>query len=153
MSDEKLAAPGQYLTFMLNGQTYGVPIGAVREINRVSEITPVPQTPAYVSGVMNLRGKVIPVVNLRRKFSLEEQSYTKDTCIIVVESERQVGVIVDSVKAVMDFGSKQIEARPPLGNDAELAFVLGIGKVEEQVVILLDIVQAVRIGDPVRQAA
>lgn len=143
MANERIAQPGQYLTFMLDGQSYGVPIGAVREINRMSEITPVPKTPEFVSGVMNLRGRVIPVVNLRLKFSLLYQEATKDTCIIVIESgSGQVGVIVDSVRAVAHMTKEQIEPTPTLGDSSQLSFVTGMGKVENKVIILLDIVDA-----------
>src|SRR4051794_20245968 len=81
------AKPGQYLTFVLNNRAYGVPIGTVREINRVSDITPVPQTATFVAGVMNLRGKVIPVVNLRLKLGMPQIEHTKETCIIVIETD------------------------------------------------------------------
>src|SRR4051812_5909453 len=105
------AKPGQYLTFMLNTQAYGVPIGSVREINRVVEITVVPQTPFFVAGVMNLRGRVIPVVDLRLRFNFPATPHTRHTCIIVVEgTQGQFGAIVDSVIGVVDFADNQIEA-------------------------------------------
>lgn len=137
------AQPGQYLTFTLKSQLYGVPIATVREINRVTEITPVPQTPEFVSGVINLRGKVIPVVNLRMRFGFERCEHTKQTCIIVIEGEAgQVGMIVDSVSGVMDFDASQIEPPPVLGNQEKMGFVIGMGKNEQNVVILVDIVGA-----------
>ena len=143
MATPKLAKPGQYLTFVLKGQTYGVPIGTVREINRVSEITPVPQTPPFVSGVINLRGKVIPVVNLRVKFGLEFAQYTKGTCVIVIEGScGQVGIIVDAVNAVFELNANQIEPTPTLGDESKLAFITGMGKVDDHVIILLDVVEA-----------
>jgi purine-binding chemotaxis protein CheW len=120
--------------------SYGVPIATVREINRVSTITPVPETPKFVAGVMNLRGKVIPVVNLRLRFSLDAAANTRETCIIVIDAiTGQAGVIVDSIKGVMDLSNSQIEPRPKMGSDAKLAFVIGMGKVEEQVIILVDV--------------
>lgn len=142
-ADVMIAKPGQYLTFMLNGQLYGVPIGTVREINRPSEITPVPRTPEYVAGVMNLRGKVIPVVNLRIKLGFKAVAHTKETCIIVIETTvGQVGMTVDSVSGVIELTSSQIEPTPNLGTSANTEFVLGMGKVENKVVILIDIVKA-----------
>jgi purine-binding chemotaxis protein CheW len=142
-TEDKTAKPGQYLTFVLNQQLYGVPIATVREINRMSDITPVPKTPEYVAGVMNLRGKVIPVINLRMKLNLKAIPTTKETCIIVIESRvGQVGMIVDSVSAVIELISSQIEPTPNLGNTNETEFVLGMGKVENKVVILIDIVRA-----------
>ncbi|RYZ78606.1 MAG: purine-binding chemotaxis protein CheW, partial [Proteobacteria bacterium] len=137
------AKPGQYLTFQLMEEQYGVPIETVREINRVGEITPVPRTPEYVKGVMNLRGKIIPVVNLRVKFGMNTQDYTRDTCIIVIDTEiGQVGMIVDSVKEVVDLVANQIEPSPVLGHEATMSFVRGMGKVDQRVIILVDIVSA-----------
>jgi len=142
ITESKSAKPGQYLTFALNAQLYGVSIGTVREINRVSEITPVPRTPDFVAGVMNLRGKVIPVVNLRMKLGFEAIPHTKETCIIVIETTLgQVGMIVDSVSGVIELSSTQIEPTPNLG-DTNTEFVLGMGKVENKVIILIDIVRA-----------
>jgi purine-binding chemotaxis protein CheW len=130
---------GKYLTFMLNGQPYGVGIGAVREINRVSEITRVPLSPGFVAGVMNLRGKVIPVLDLRSRLGMPRVEATKETCIIVFDVEQsQVGTIVDSVSGVADFAESQLEPRPRMGSD-QLSWVLGMGKQESQVVLLLDI--------------
>ncbi len=143
MSEKNKAHPGQYLTFQLMSEQYGVAIETVREINQYGEVTPVPRTPDYVKGVMNLRGKIIPVVNLRIKFGMEPQSNTRDTCIIVIDTEiGQVGMIVDSVKEVVDLQSSQIEPAPALGNEKSMSFVRGMGKVDNRVVILVDIVSA-----------
>jgi purine-binding chemotaxis protein CheW len=137
------AKAGQYLTFQLMAEQYGVPIETVREINRVGEITPVPRTPECVKGVMNLRGKIIPVVNLRVKFGMEPQAYTRDTCIIVIDTHiGQVGMIVDSVKEVVDLKETQIEPSPVLGNEEAMSFVRGMGKVDQRVIILVDIVSS-----------
>jgi purine-binding chemotaxis protein CheW len=137
------AQDGQYLTFNLNNQEYGVCIGTVREINQVLDITPVPQTPSFVAGVMNLRGRVIPVVNLRKKFGMDAVANTKQTCIIVIESlDSQVGMIVDSVKGVVDLKPEQIEESPALGDESKMAFIMGMGKTEENVIILVDIQKA-----------
>jgi purine-binding chemotaxis protein CheW len=144
MSDFAIKAKaGQYLTFQLKHEQYGVPIETVREINQPTEITPVPRTPVFVKGVMNLRGKIIPVVNLRMKFGMEEVDKTRDTCIIVIDTEiGQVGMIVDSVKEVVDLHEAQIEPPPMLGNDRTLTFVRGMGKIEQRVIILVDVVSA-----------
>ncbi len=137
------ATQGQHLTFFLNKQEYGVSIGTVREINQVLDITPVPQTPSFVAGVMNLRGKVIPVVNLRKKFGMQAIDYTKQTCIIVIETDNtQVGMIVDSVHGVIDLKTEQIEEAPITGEESKMAFIMGMGKTEEGVVILVDIQKA-----------
>lgn len=137
------AKAGQYLTFQLQNEFYGVPIGSVREINRVGEITPVPKTPDFVKGVMNLRGKIIPVINLRVKFGMNEEAYTRDTCIIVIDSNiGQVGMIVDAVKEVADLTDNQIEPAPVLGSESSHSFVRGMGKVENRVIILVDVVAA-----------
>lgn len=137
------AQAGQYLTFILKGQTYGLPISSVQEINRMSEIAPVPRTPKFVAGVMNLRGKVISVVDLRLKFGFEKTNYTKETCIIVIEGKNgQVGTIVDSVSAVVDLAPNQIEPAPVMGDGHELAFIVGMGKTENTVIILVDVVRA-----------
>jgi len=135
---------GQYLTFILNGQTYGIPIGKIREIDRVGEITPVPQTPIYVAGVMNLRGKVIPVIDLRLKFGFEDTPHTRQTCIIVIEGlSGEFGAIVDGVSGVMGFLSTQIEPAPSLGSDSRLGFITGMAKTDnsENVVILVNILE------------
>lgn len=143
MSSIQIAKPGQYLTFQLMKELYGVPIEVIREINRVGEITPVPKSPAFVKGVMNLRGKIIPVINLRISFGMPEEDYTRDTCIIVIESEiGQVGMIVDAVREVCDLDEKQIEPAPHLGNDSSNKFVRGMGKLDEEVVILVDVASA-----------
>lgn len=137
------AKPGQYLTFQLMNEQYGVAIETVREINQFGEITPVPKTPEYVKGVMNLRGKIIPVVNLRVKFGMSSKETNRDTCIIVIDSEiGQVGMIVDSVKEVINLQENQIEPAPALGNSSAMSFVRGMGKIDNRVVILVDIESA-----------
>jgi len=148
--DEKkrITAPsGQYLTFLLRGQVYAVSIGTVREINRVGEITPVPQAPSFVAGVINLRGKVIPVVDLRLKFGLPFTEFTRETCIVVIEVDHgQVGTIVDSVSGVVDFSDGQIEPAPDIGGNAGDSFIIGMGKMEGQegkVCVMVNIMLAV----------
>ena len=134
---------GQFLTFLLGQEHYGVHIESVREINRVGEITPVPKTPSFVKGVMNLRGKIIPVINLRLKFAMEEVGHTRDTCIIVMETPSgQMGMIVDAVKEVVDLKANELEQTPEMGDGQANQFVMGLGKLENRVIILVDVVAA-----------
>lgn len=152
MESSQKAAAGQYLTFQLKGQGYGVQIGTVREINRVTDITRVPQAPKYFAGVINLRGKVIPVVELRTKFGMESTASTKETCIIVIEGkDGQIGMIVDSVTGVQDLLNETIEPAPAMGNPEELSYVIGMGKIDNRVLILIDIVRA--LGDEIHEQA
>ncbi len=130
---------GKYLTFTLDGEHYGVGILKVREIMGLMEITHVPQMPDYVKGVINLRGKVIPVVDLRLKFGMTEAEYTDETCIIVVDVGSLVGIIVDTVEEVADIPGGDIEPPPPLGASVDTAFLLGMGKIAGAVKVLLDI--------------
>ncbi len=142
MNKEPQAQVGQYLTFTLNQQIFGIPIEFVREINQLPEITPIPNTPACVAGVINLRDKVVPVIDLRRKFNIAEISHTRETCVIVVDSRQgQVAIIVDTVASVVPFANDQIELPPALLQEPESNFILGLGKVGKQVLVLLDIMQ------------
>lgn len=130
---------GKYLTFMLDDEEYGIEILKVREIIGIMDITKVPQTPNFVEGVINLRGKVIPVIDLRTKFSLERAEYNDQTCIIVVDVGMMMGIIVDTVQEVHDIPSNSIEPAPKLGGSVDTSFILGMGKVKDDVKILLDI--------------
>jgi len=132
---------GKYLTFKLSGEEYGVEILKVREINGLMDITAVPRMPTYMKGVINLRGKVIPVIDLRLKFGLVEAEHTDQTCIIVVDVGQEVGIIVDTVSEVLDIPSANIEPPPTMGGGVDTSFILGMGKVGEAVKILLDINQ------------
>jgi len=134
------AKEGKYLTFGLGGEEYGLEILKVKEIIGIMDITMVPQTPEFVKGVINLRGKVIPVVDLRLKFTMPTSEYTRETCIIVVDVENiLMGIIVDTVSEVMNIQSKDIEPAPSFGSNINTDFITGIGKLKEKVVILLDI--------------
>jgi purine-binding chemotaxis protein CheW len=135
---------GKYLTFALGKEGYGLQILKVREIIGWLEITALPQTPAYVKGVINLRGQVIAVVDLRAKFGMDATERTDQTCIIVVETlheQRKIctGIIVDQVSEVLEIAGKNIEPAPSFGTSVETDFILGMGKVGESVKILLDI--------------
>ena len=131
---------GEYLTFVSGNEEYGIEILRVREIIGVMDITTVPQTPDYMKGVINLRGKVIPVIDLRLKFSMQEEKYTQETCVIVVEvNNTHIGIIVDSVSEVVDISSSEIEETPPFGQGIDTSFMTGMGKVKEKIIILLNI--------------
>ncbi len=139
-----IAAPGKYLSFVLGDEEYGVEILKVQEINGLTKTTRVPRTPDYVRGVINLRGKVIPVIDLRRKLGMEAVADTEKTCNIVVQIQHcdetvTMGVIVDDVSEVLCFTSDQIDPPPSFGCGAEAEFVTGMGKLEDSVVILLDV--------------
>jgi purine-binding chemotaxis protein CheW len=130
---------GKYLTFLLDGEEYGVEILKVREIIGLMDITCVPQTPEFVEGVINLRGKVIPVIDLRSKFGLDRAEYNDQTCIIVVDVGMMMGIIVDTVNEVHDIPAASIEPPPRFGGSVDTSFILGMGKVRDSVKILLDI--------------
>lgn len=137
---------GKYLVFHLADEEFGVHVLKVREIMGLLDITGVPQTPPFVKGVINLRGKVIPVVDLRLKFCLPEAEYTQRTCIIVLEvrvenSRLMIGVIVDGVSEVLNLQDSEIEDAPDFGAEIDLPYVLGLAKVKGKVKILLDIDQ------------
>ncbi len=135
---------GKYLVFQLDREEFGIRVLQVREIMAVQEITAVPQTPAHIKGVINLRGKIIPVVDLRLKFGLPEAEYTQHTCIIVVQVQREtspmpVGIVVDGVAEVLNLAAEDIEDTPDFGHGATTAYLLGMAKVKGKVKILLDI--------------
>jgi purine-binding chemotaxis protein CheW len=135
---------GKYLTFSLASEEYGIGILKVREIIGMMSITPVPQTPEFVKGVINLRGKVIPVIDLRLRFGLEATAYTERTCIIVVEIHGEsgsvpMGIVVDAVSEVLNIRGVDIENTPTFGVKLNTDFILGMAKTEGGVKILLDI--------------
>jgi purine-binding chemotaxis protein CheW len=140
---------GKYLVFLLGREEFGVQVLKVREIMGMQEITAVPQTPSFVKGVINLRGKVIPVVDLRLKFGLPEAEYTSRTCIIVLQVLQhgaaagaiQMGAIVDGVSEVLTIQEGEIEDTPAFGDDVRMPYILGMAKVKGRVKILLDIDQ------------
>jgi len=137
---------GKYLTFVIDKEEYGIGILKIKEIIGMMPITPVPQTPDYVKGVINLRGKVIPVVDLRLRFGMDEIDYTERTCIIVVEIEGQagivlIGIVVDAVSEVLNIKGEDIEETPTFGTKLNTEYILGMAKMEGGVKILLDIDQ------------
>ncbi len=137
---QKSSLDGKFLTFVLSNEEYGIEILKVREIIGLMDITTVPQTPDHMKGVINLRGKVIPVIDLRMKFSMQEEEHTQETCVIVVEvNGTSIGIIVDSVSEVSDINGGEIEDAPNFGQGIDTSFIMGLGKVKEKIIIMLDI--------------
>lgn len=135
---------GKYLTFTLAEEEYGIGILKIKEIIGMMPITTVPRTPEFVKGVINLRGKVIPVMDLRLRFGMEEIDYTERTCIVVVEIEGtsgtvMIGVVVDSVSEVLNIKGEDVEETPTFGSKMNTEYILGMAKMEGGVKILLDI--------------
>jgi purine-binding chemotaxis protein CheW len=135
---------GKYLTFAVAKEEYGIGIRKVKEIIGMMAVTGIPQAPSYLKGVINLRGKVIPVVDLRLKFGMEEAAHTEKTCIIVVEAARgearlPIGVIVDSVSEVLNIKGGDVEPTPDFGVATDTGYILGMAKSGAGVKILLDI--------------
>src|SRR5688572_18719611 len=135
---------GKYLTVVLENEAYGIAVLKVREIIRMQKITPVPQMPGFVKGVINLRGRVIPVVDLRVKFGLKAE-FAERTCIVVVQVKLpteqivQMGLVVDSVEEVVTLTDEEIEPTPDFGTKVDTSYLLGMAKVKGQVKTLLDI--------------
>jgi purine-binding chemotaxis protein CheW len=149
VSEGTRSLAGKYLTFVLAEEEYGLEILKVREIIGMMNVTAVPRTPDYIKGVINLRGKVIPVVNLRTKFGLGETEQTEETCIIVVYvGEVEMGIVVDRVSEVLDIVEAEIEDAPSFGTQVDTDFILGMGKANDRVTILLDISKVLQ-GDEV----
>lgn len=135
---------GKYLTFSLDQQEYGISILKVKEIIGMMRITPVPQTPEHVKGVINLRGKVIPVIDLRIRFGMSGCEYTERTCIVVVETHSgsgklHIGTVVDSVSEVLNIKGSEIEETPGFGTTLNTDYILGMAKIAGSLKILLDI--------------
>jgi len=144
MSNEMLekakAAGGKFLTFFLAGEEYGIEILSVHEIIGMMPITCVPGTPDYICGIINLRGKIIPIVDLRCKFGMESKAQTAETCIIVVHVQGvEVGTVVDRVSEVIHIAAEDIAPPPSFGKDVNTDYILGIGKSQSKVKILLNI--------------
>lgn len=135
---------GKYLTVVLDNEAYGLAVLKVREIIRLQKITPVPQMPDFVKGVINLRGRVIPIVDLRVKFGLKAE-FTERTCVVVVQVATgqnqtiQMGLIVDSVEEVATLSGEEIEPTPEFGTRVDTTYILGMAKIKGQVKTLLDI--------------
>jgi len=138
------ARTGKYLTFQLGNEEFGIRVLKVREIMGLQEITAVPQTPAHIKGVINLRGKVVPVIDLRLKFGLSAAEYTQRTCIIVTQVQGEagtvmIGAVVDGVSEVLNLTAAEIEDTPDFGQSVSTSYLLGMAKSKGKVKILLDI--------------
>ena len=147
-SEQKPVELNQYLTFILDGEEYGVPILTVMGIQGWEKTTPIPNSPDYVKGIINLRGEVVPIVDLRKRFSLEEIPYGAHTVVIVVkleqaDKERTVGLVVDAVADVHDINSEDMRRTPEFGETISNEFVKGLGLIDEKMVIILEIDQLV----------
>ncbi|MEE9609713.1 MAG: chemotaxis protein CheW [Desulfatiglandales bacterium] len=143
---------GKYLTFSLGEEEYGINVLKIKEIIGMMPITSVPRTPEFVKGVANLRGKIIPVIDLRLKLGLEARAYDDMTCIIVVEVQRssgsiKMGIVVDKVSEVMSISVDQIEDTPTFGVKLETQYMLGMAKTGDQINILIDIDRVVSAED------
>ena len=143
VTEAPAARSGKYLTFQMGKEVYGIQILKVQEIIGMMPITQVPKTPDFVRGVINLRGKVIPVIELRRKFGMGHREDTDRTCIVVVQVSGAMGTVtmgllVDEVSEVLNVGQEQIEAPPSFGAGVHTEFILGMGKVGQKVLMLLD---------------
>lgn len=149
---ELVAREGKYLTFSMAREEYGIGILKIKEIIGMLPITSVPQTPEFVKGVINLRGKVIPVIDLRLRFAMAAQDYNDRTCIIVVEISTEeanvtIGIVVDSVSEVLNIKQEDIETTPRFGTSLNTDFILGMAKIDGRVKILLDIDSVLGVED------
>jgi purine-binding chemotaxis protein CheW len=139
----------KFLTFLLGEEIYGIPIKKAREIIGMMEITHIPKTQGYIKGVINLRGKIIPIVDLRLRFGMDEKKYSERTCVIVIEvnvhessayeSRRSVGIAVDTVSEVVNIQQNEIEPPPEYDAQIEGNFLTGLGKIKDKVILILDI--------------
>jgi purine-binding chemotaxis protein CheW len=144
MAVASISATTQFLTFRLQDELFALDIGKVREVLDFTSITKVPQTPDYMRGVINLRGSVVPVVDMRLKFGMTMSEQTVNTCVIIVEVEMDgetvvMGAMADAVQEVLDLEPDQIEPPPRLGTKLNTEFIRGMGKLAEQFIIILDI--------------
>jgi purine-binding chemotaxis protein CheW len=155
------ALAGKYMTFQLAQEVYGLPILSVREIIGLMDITRLPRAPEFIRGVINLRGKIIPVIDLRMKFGMTQVSSTDQTVIVVVQyahrgKDLTMGILVDEVLEVLSIGQNAIEPPPDFGAGAvDTTFILGVGKADRRVIFLLDIDKVLTAGEAgaVAQAA
>lgn len=142
---------GKYLSFQLGDEEYAIQVLRVREIVKLQHITGVPETPTDVRGVINLRGRIIPVIDLRLKFGMGAKEYDQRTCIIVVEpkgsDQGPIGIIVDEVSEVLTLAESDVQPTPDFGGGVTTPFLLGMAKVRDEVKILLDIDQVLATAD------
>jgi len=141
--EENQSEVKSYLTFKLGEEQFGVHVSQVLNILEMTSITKVPKSPFYVKGVINLRGQVLPIIDARLKFGMEETEYTNNTCIIVMDLEMEgetinIGTIVDGVLSVVEINESQVEPPPSIGSRFKSGFIYGMAKVEEEFVMLVD---------------
>ncbi len=144
MSEAQAAESIQFLTFKLGDEVYGVDVLQVREVLDAVPVTKVPRSPEFMLGVINLRGSVVPVVDMRRKFGMQAADRSRDTCIVVMEIALEgettvIGALADAVEEVLELTEAQIEPAPKLGTRLNTEFIRGMGKRDEQFIILLDV--------------
>jgi purine-binding chemotaxis protein CheW len=144
MSIETIAEATQHLTFKLDEEVFAIDISKIREVLEFTSVTKVPQTPEFMCGVINLRGGVVPVVDLRRKFGMTQAEKTVNTCIVIVEvtldeESTVLGALVDSVQEVFELEADQIEPAPKIGTRLKTEFIKGMGKRDDEFIIILDI--------------
>ena len=144
MESNEILQTNQFFTFMLEKEIFAIDISQIKEVLEFTHITKVPQTPDMMKGVINLRGSVVPVIDMRLKFEMGEIEKTVDTCIVIIEikidgNTTMIGALVDAVKEVMDLNSDQIEPSPKIGTQLNTDYIKGMGKHDEQFIIILDI--------------
>jgi purine-binding chemotaxis protein CheW len=133
------SSKNKFLTYFLNDEQYGIEISQVREIIAMMKITPVPRTPRYISGVINLRGSIIPVVDTRKRFEMEEIEYTEQTAIIIIEIKKMsIGFIVDMVEEVLAIEDENISEPPKFGTNVNMEFIKNMARHNDAVVMIMD---------------
>ncbi|MDH5216767.1 MAG: chemotaxis protein CheW [Gammaproteobacteria bacterium] len=143
---------GQFLTFIMANEEYGVDILRVQEIRGWDNVTPIPNTPSYIKGVINLRGTIVPIIDLRERFGLEKMEYDATTVVIVLkvvsaEKERIMGIVVDAVSDVYNVGEDEMKSPPDFGSVVSIDFVKGLVAIEEKMLIILEIDDMLNSGD------
>jgi len=152
-ADALRAGGGMYLAFHLGTEEYGIPILGVREIIGATETTPIPQTPDFMLGIINLRGTIVPIIDLRTRFGMPQADWTEKTCFVVVEAQcLELGLVVDDVSEVLDIPGDVIDPPPSLGGVVDTSLLLGLGKTDHGVKLLLDIDQVISTEDAARLA-
>ncbi len=154
LAQDHLPDPGKYLTFALENEHYSVPVLKVREIMRLCPITPVPRMPAFIQGVINLRGKIVPVIDLRERFGLPKAADTERTCVVVVQfatsegGQQWMGMVVDAVEEVSHFTQDDLALPPDFGGDLDTRFITGMAKAKDTVKTLLDLDRLLNLDGP-----
>ncbi len=137
--EEVVAATDKYLTFILDKQNYAVPISEVREIIPIQDVTQMPDYPAYVKGIINVRGTIIPLIDIRVRFHKPDKAYDERTSVVVaLINELLIGLIVDAVDEVLDIDKNDISPSPRMNADTTSKYVTGVGKVENKIILILD---------------